>query len=150
MDLRPPPAQRSALEGQRVRDPGLHPGAGGGPNPLWASQAPTLAPLPPLEEELERAIDPDRVPGQPPVELPHHPQALRLANAHRLLLGHPHPAHLGGAPGLEGKGLSNGPLGELDLQFQGLEQHRTWRLTDTTATSQRQGQHDDQGHEPAQ
>ena len=48
----------------------------------------------------------------------------------RLLLRHPHPTHLRCPAGLQGQGLGNRALGELDLQLEGLEQRRAGRLAD--------------------
>ncbi len=56
------------------------------------------------------------------------------------MLGHPHPAHLGQAGGLQIEGLGNGALGELDLQGQGLEQNSAGGLTNRPAAAQGQKQ----------
>ena len=89
----------------------------------WGGPGASSALLTALQVELEGAVDPDGSPGSRQSKRPLRcrPRPSPMATVSCWL--DPHPAHLGQAGGLEVEGTGDRPLGELDLQGQGIEQH---------------------------
>ena len=105
-----------------------------------AGQPPALAPLTTLQVQLEGGVDPEGITGEPPVKAAADPHAWPLADAEPLLMLDPHPAQLRQRLGFQVESLGDRPLGEANLQVEGVQHHPPRRQIRTDATDEKQGQ----------